>query len=596
MRIENALLIVTIATVAGSLSAPAARCQTGTLDGPAELPRAYVSTALANSPSPGKSVQVRRGDDLQRALDHASCGDTLRLDAGAQWAGIFRLPAKSCDDQHWITIRTSAEDAALPAESKRLTPCYAGAASLPGRPEYVCPSPQNVLARLVMDQSGSGPVVLQNGANHYRLIGLEITRAIPSKVVYNLIAADKDGGFNHLTLDRVWVHGTAQDETVRGLMLTGATYVAVVDSYFSDFHCVAVTGACVDAQAIAGGLGDRPSGTFEIANNFLEASGENILFGGGEATQTPTDIAIRRNHFFKPLNWQAGAAGFIGGDSGRPFIVKNLLELKNAERVLIEGNVMENVWGGFSQGGFAILLTPKNQNGHCPPCKVNDVTVRLNQVRRMASGMQIAAGLSDAGAASAGAARISVHDNVLDEIDAATYKGSGVFAQISSNTPPLHDLNVSHNTAFPSKALFIIGGQNSAGKMSNFSFADNLFSGGDTDIISTGGGPANCAFQPAQQGPSGVLRSCFSSHRFSGNVIAGSKGKWPEGNFTPSDAVSAGVSDFHNGSAGNYRLCRDKGDPHPSCKKASPYLHTSSDGKPAGADLDAVKAAIEGVE
>lgn len=565
MKIRQSLGIIAIFTLFCDLVAPAARSQTTTFDGPAELPRAYVKRALANTPSPGKSILVRRGEDLQRAIDHASCGDTLRLEAGAQWSGTYRLPAKPCDDQHWITIRTATEDPALPGEGKRLTPCYADVPALPGRPPYPCASPHNSLAKLVMDQSGSGPIVLENGATHYRLMGLEIARSAPGKIVYNLIAAEKDGVFSHLILDRLWVHGTAHDETVRGLMLTAGTNVAVVDSYFNDFHCVAVTGACVDAQAIAGGLGDQTSGTFEIANNFLEASGQSILFGGGEAAKTPADIAVRQNHLFKPLTWQGGAAGFVGGDSGRPFIVKNLFELKNAERVLVEGNVMDNTWGGFSQAGFAILLTPKNQNGHCSICRVTDITLRLNQVRRMASGMQIAAGLSDAGAASSGAARISIHDNVFDEMDAVTYKGSGVFAQISSDTPPLRDLSIAHNTASPPRALFIIGGKVDSGKMSSFTFTDNLLTNGDTDIISTGGGPANCAFQPSQQGPEGVLKSCFSAYRFVGNVIVGSKGKWPRGNFTPS-------------------------------RKDSAQLHILPDGRNAGADIEAVRAATADVE
>ena len=593
MSLAKYLSVIAIITWAGASPGQSASGRAGNFDGPAELPRVYMHSAVSDTPSPGRSTLVKRGDDLQRAIDKASCGDTLRLEAGAQWLGVVHLPAKPCDDQHWITLRSSAEDAALPAEGKRLTPCYAGVASLPGRPEYACGAPRNVLAKLVMDQSGTGPILFQEGANHYRLIDLEITRAWPGKIVYNLIAAEKDKAYSHVVLDRVWVHGSAQDETTRGLMLTGADHVAVVDSYFSDFHCVALTGECVDSQAIAGGLGDRPSGVFKIVNNFLEASGQSLLFGGGEATQTPADIEIRHNHMFKPLTWQAGASGFVGGDSGRPFIVKNLFELKNAERVLVEGNLMENVWGGFTQAGFAILLTPKNQNNHCPICKVDDVTLRFNRVRRMASGIQIASGLSDAGAASAGAARISVHDSLFDEMDGTAYRGLGVFAQISSNVPSLRDISIVHNTAFPPKALLIVGGKPDADRMSNFIFSGNLMTLGDTDIISTGGGPQNCAFQPVLQGPAGVLKSCFTTYKVEGNVLSGSKGKWPENNLTPSEA---GLADFREGRGGDYRLCRDKADPHPNCKKPSPGLHAAPDGRAAGADLEAVKSATETVE
>ena len=136
-----------------------------------------------------------------------------------------------------------------------------------------------------------------------------------------------------------------------------------MDSFFTDFHCISGAGSCSDAQAIAGGGGDLPTGPYKIVNNFLEASGENIIFGGG-ANPTPTDIEIRHNHFFKPLIWLKGQAGYVGAANGNPFTVKNLLELKNAQRVLVEGNILDYSWGGFSQSGFAILLTPKNQAGN----------------------------------------------------------------------------------------------------------------------------------------------------------------------------------------------------------------------------------------
>ena len=87
-----------------------------------------------------------------------------------------------------------------------------------------------------------------------------------------------------------------------------------------------------------------------------------------------------------------GQPGYVGGADGNPFIVKNLFELKNAQRVLLDGNIMENTWGGFSQAGFAILLTPKNQAGAkgvhlCPVCQVTDVTVRNTTISHVGGGL-----------------------------------------------------------------------------------------------------------------------------------------------------------------------------------------------------------------
>src|SRR2546430_7020961 len=211
-----------------------------------------------------------------------------------------------------------------------------------------------------------------------RFFVLKTARASSDVCIYNLVEFKVPA--DHLVFDRLWIHGTAQDETARGIMLGPSRYLAFVDSFFSDFHCVARTGACSDAQAIFGGLGDSPMGPYKIVSNCLEAAAEDILFGGGAATVAPADIEIRDNYLFKPLTWMKGQLGFVGGRDGSPFIVKNVFELKSPQRVLFEENILENTWGGFSQAGFGILLTPKNQargnDNLCPDCLVTDVTIR----------------------------------------------------------------------------------------------------------------------------------------------------------------------------------------------------------------------------
>jgi len=59
--------------------------------------------------------------------------------------------------------------------------------------------------------------------------------------------------------------------------------------------------------------------------------------------------------------------------------------------VLFEDNILENTWGGFTQVGFAILLTPKNQAGAggsnlCPDCQVTDVTIRNLVIKHVGAG------------------------------------------------------------------------------------------------------------------------------------------------------------------------------------------------------------------
>ena len=445
------------------------------------------------------------------------------------------------------------------------------------------------MARIIYDGKGSGPLMFADGASHYRLIGLEITRS-PGATIYNLVTLPNDKPTHHIVFDRVWIHGSAQDETVRGILLGGSKHVAVVDSYFTDFHCVAM-GTCTDAQAIAGGLGDLEMGPYKIVNNYMEGAAETIIFGGGAATTSPTDIEVRRNYMYKPVTWRQGDPGFVGGVSGKPFIVKNLFELKNAQRVLLEGNVMENSWGGFSQTGFAVLLMAKNQSNKCPLCRVTDVTFRDSRIAHVASGFQIGTVPSGAGGASSGTERISIHDVIIDDIGGSKYGGFGTLAQVTSSTPLLKDVSFDHVTAFPPHALFIMGAVVEQGQINNFTFTNNLVSAGQMDIVPPGGGVKNCSYQPDKQGPTGVLKSCFTKYNFSHNVILGSKGGWPSGNSYPSDHAAAGVVGF---SEGRYRLCREKDGGE--CKKSSPAFKAGADGKDLGADVEAVFSATKGVE
>jgi len=561
----------------------------GNFDGPAELPRVYVQSSMADTPAPGAShPPVSTMAALQSALNSANCGDTILLQAGTTFTGTVVLPAKNCDDNHWIIVRSSGADTALPSEGTRLTPCYAGVASLPGRPPFGCSSTKNVMAKVVFNGTGSGPVVLADGANHYRLIGLEITRGSPKMVVYNLVINQHGGAADHIVIDRSWLHGTAQDETGRGVALTASTNFAIVDSFFTDFHCVAVTGSCGDSQAIGGGLGDKAMGPYKIVNNFLEASTENIIFGGGEATRTPEDIEIRRNYFFKPMIWMKGTPGFVGGRDGHPFIVKNHLEFKNAARVLVEGNVMENTWGGFTQAGFSILLTPKNQNGHCPLCVLHDVTIRYGTITNAGNGITIGNGASDTGALTLGAWNESIHDLVITHVNAKTYAGGGhIFQEGNSNEQyPLHNVTVSHVTGIaddPSIGMLVLGNEMNH-PLLGINWTNNIFGAAGSGIVTTGGGASNCAYPAAGGGPLGKLDRCFKGYDFSGNVLIGASGPWPKNNQMPAALANVMFSNVAPQLLSHFRL-----------QAASPFSNLGTDGKDPGADINGVEAAIAGV-
>ena len=574
-----------------SVSAPSATSGGGS-DGPAQLPQTYFQTAMANTPAPGTTIPVSSGGNLQTALNNANCGDTIKLAAGATFKGLFILPAKPCDNSHWIIIRTSAPDSALPAEGSRMLPCYTGVGSLPGRPSFKCPSLQNVLAKVVFQSVGIGPFQLASGANHYRLLGLEITRTTGNGFVGALVGAANGASANHIILDRTWLHGTAQDDTQSAFNVNRISYAALIDSYTTDFHCTSITGSCTDAHVVAGGTSSTPDSVNRITGNFLEASSENILYGGGGATTTPTDIEIRHNHFFKPMTWKKGQPGFVGGSGGNPFEVRNLLELKNAARVLVEGNIFENNWGGFSESGYAILLTPKNQAGVngtnlCSSCAVTDVTIRYNKISHSGAGISIANLPSDNGGIARLGERYSIHDVTIDDIQAGLYVGSGILFEVYNNWPtnPLNGISINHVTGFPDpKHNFLsLGNLLSNPQMFAFTFTNSIVGQVLYPVWSVGG-LTDCAKADV---PLTSVNSCFASWNFNDDAfIATTYGpsKWPTGNYFPASAGAVQFKNFNGGNGGDYTLL-----------SSSPYHNLGSDGKDLGADIKAITTAIAGV-
>jgi hypothetical protein len=566
-------------------------------DGPAQLPIATVASSMADTPAPGSVINVSAGADLQAALNSAQCGNTIQLQAGATFTGTFKFPPLNCDSNHWIIVRTSSPDSALPAEGQRLTPCYAGVASLEGRPQYPCNNPQNATVKLVASTL-IGPVVFQNGANHYRLLGLELTRPTGTKGAVTLASVYSGGTASCIVLDRSWLHGTTEDETESGFDLSGMNNVAVVDSYFSDFHCTAITGTCTEAHAVAGGIGNYQDGPFNIQDNFLEASGQAILFGGGAATTTPTDISIRLNHFFKPWQWMKGNSPFQGGASGEPFIVRHHLELKNAARVLIEDNIMEDVWGGFGESGYAVLLNPKSQHTRsggdvCPICEVTDVTLRYTHIIHAAGGIVAATVLSgngNGGAPALAGARFSIHDVVMDDIS-RNYIGNGTLFTVANAwlVNPLNTVTINHITGFPDPrgGVLSLWNQTSNPEMYGFVFTNSIVTTGRYPVWNGAGGDTSCASADV---PLTSLNNCFSSYTFNNNALVAApsqfpESSWPTGNLFTTSPDNVDFVQYAGGNAGNYQL-----------QQISPYLGMGTDGNDLGADIVGLNQALTGVE
>jgi hypothetical protein len=108
--------------------------------------------------------------------------------------------------------------------------------------------------------------------------------------------------------------------------------------------------------------------------------------------------------------------------------------------MLIEGNVIENVWVS-AQAGYAMLIKSENQSGTAPWSQSTDITIRYNKIRNAGSGFNIAA--APGWAPAVPAARISIYDNTINNLGVSPYSGDGIPIQILGAT---QDVLFAHNS------------------------------------------------------------------------------------------------------------------------------------------------------
>jgi hypothetical protein len=462
------------------------------------------------------------------------------------YSGAFELPAKSCvpsrpEEECWITIRTSALDQ-LPAPGTRIHPSDSAA-----------------LPKLVSD---FGPILsTQPGAHHYRIVGLEM---LPSSGIHlaNLVLLGTgvervvDDLPYKIVVDRCYLHGDRATGARRGIALNSRD-TDVTNSYFEDLK-----DAYNDSQAIASW---NTPGPIRILNNHLEAAGENLMFGGEDPAipnLVPSDIWIKNNYFYKPLAWK---------ESG-PWRVKNLLELKNARHLLIEANVFENNWAA-AQTGFAILFTPRNQEGSAPWSVVENVWFRYNVVRGVASAINILG--SDDIYTSQRTRNLLIEHNLFEDVG-PRWGGRGIVFQLLNGTEAVV---IRHNTAPEATNTIVAEGRPTVG----FVYENNLTLGA---ILGTGTAPGD-----------DTLATYFPQARVRQNVVIGGAASQYAGTSScdgidcfPPSLEAVGFQDLAS-RPGDWRLL-----------STSPYKGRAtlpSDGAPewtdVGADVNSVYAVTAGI-
>ena len=174
--------------------------------------------------------------------------------------------------------------------------------NISGRAMQVAATPGG--APIALTSLGTGEVLFSSvlAPNNWAFRGLELVEKSGS-VIYNLFLfgsgseAGPLGMVSHMEVDRCWLHDNPSDVSGpnRGVADNGL-FINVHDSYIAGMRFS-------EAQAIAGWASPGPT---TITNNFLEAAGENTLYGGnyngsGVANANKKFIG---NYYYKPPVWK----------------------------------------------------------------------------------------------------------------------------------------------------------------------------------------------------------------------------------------------------------------------------------------------------
>jgi hypothetical protein len=223
--------------------------------------------------------------------------------------------------------------------------------------------------------------------------------------------------------------------------------------------------------------------------------------------------------------------------TSRQWTIKNLLEIKVGQRVLIENNVFENNWLD-AQTGRALLFRAADQES-AAWSRTSDITVRHNVVRNSSGAVSIdAQGLVET------TRRMLVEQNLFTDIGTAELSGTGSIFEITG-AKPMQDIVITRNTAMFSRAenanrragLVLDGGRHV-----NLSFTDNVLELGAYGVKGSGASSGLASFERYS-----------APGRFTGNLFVGGGAAAAYGTANATVA-SLELAGFANPLTGDYRL------------------------------------------
>jgi hypothetical protein len=226
-------------------------------------------------------------------------------------------------------------------------------------------------------------------------------------------------------------------------------------------------------------------GPFLLDDCYMAAAAETVLFGGADASSSaniPSNIVISNSTLTKDPAWQA--AGWQ---------CKNVLEFKAARGAKVTNCDLSYAWSGYSQDGYLLVLTPRNQDGSAPFTNVDSIDIEGCSFHEGAAWCQMLG--SDYTNPSGPLTNVTLTANHVYDLDPWKWTGAGapasdkmILVQTQKGAP--QGITISSNVCAGvniGSALYFVSGDNT--KASAFNFTNNVCPSSTYGIMGGGTSP-----------------------------------------------------------------------------------------------------------
>ncbi len=388
------------------------------------------TTVTVTSHSAQSSATVTSMAQLRQ--EYLNCKEEIIIPAGTTLIATNEtdatLPIRSCSN--YVTIRSSGT---MPNIQNRINPTTnaSSLATIKGRLYYI------------------PALLIGNGASKIRFVGIKFESSDDQTISENQTTIVEIGRDQTSPSDNpskiIFEHcviNPPDSRNVRHGILNDGYKVAMISSWFGNIKMPVNT---TDSQAVYTVNG---RGAHVYNNTFLEASSENVIYGGGHSLDdlVTRNIEFRRCFFDKRLSWNTTPATYT---------VKNIFEIKNARQMYIEGCVFEHHW--VSGQSFAIvfsstvLSSPSEPPGFWVICE--DIVMENSRVSHVQGGLSFVLMNGQQGGGDPRFVGLKpnniiirnvLFEDITDLIINNNPTGNGIFAQAGA----VDDIQLDHVTAF----------------------------------------------------------------------------------------------------------------------------------------------------